>query len=300
MDWTAESIYAQAMAEQSTHAVQVLGLKKSYGQQPALTGLDLSIARGECVGLLGPNGAGKTTALKIISTLCSADEGQVDVYGFDPATQGQEVRRRIGVVPQEIALYPDLTAEENLAFFGKIYGVPSRQIKERVNWGIEASGLSTRKSDKVHAFSGGMQRRLNIVAALLHEPELCLLDEPTVGVDPQSRNHIFEMIAQMNAGGMSLLYTTHQMGEVERLCDRIVIMDHGRSVATGSLSELRQASQHKGLTSHGLQLEDPSQSSQARGILQAAGIAIVESDDTLGLEEIFLTLTGHALRDETD
>ena len=175
-------------------AIEVAGLVKTFGEARAVDGLELVAQRGECLGLLGPNGAGKTTTLKILSTLLRPTEGRVRVLGLDPQSQGRELRARIGVVPQEIALYDDLTARENLSFFGRAFAVPRERLAARVDEALEASGLSERAGDRVGSFSGGMKRRLNIVAATLHEPELLFLDEPTVGIDPQSRLVILLMI----------------------------------------------------------------------------------------------------------
>ncbi len=221
-------------------ALEVSHLSKSFGSTIAVADLSLQVRRGESVGLLGPNGAGKSTTLRILSTLLQPDGGEISVLGLDPKSQGSEIRGRIGVVPQDIALYEALTAAENLSFFAELSGVPRARIKERVDQALETAGLTDRRSSRVSEFSGGMKRRLNLVAALLHEPELIFLDEPTAGVDPQSRNHIFEQVERLRAeSDVTLVYTTHQMGEVERLCDRIVIMDRGRCVADGSLTELQ-------------------------------------------------------------
>lgn len=280
----------------STPAVRVDGLVKSYGEARAVDGLDLVVRRGECLGLLGPNGAGKTTTLKMLATLVAPTEGRIEVLGLDPVAQGAEVRRRLGVVPQELALYEDLSAAENLAFFGRMYGVPREGLADRVAWGLGVAGLEDRADERVRAFSGGMKRRLNIVAALLHEPELVFLDEPTVGVDPQSRNHVFEMVEELHRGGLTLVYTTHQLGEVERLCDRIVVMDRGRVCAVGTLAELR--AQVAGQGAGGLDLPDGVDLDRVARVLREQGIEARVREGAQGLEEIFLALTGRALRDE--
>ena len=277
-------------------AVRIDGLMKSYGDTRAVDGLDLVVHRGECLGLLGPNGAGKTTTLKVLSTLVAPTEGRVEVFGLDPAIEGAAVRRRLGVVPQELALYDDLSAAENLAFFGRMCGVAADRLDARVAWGLGVAGLEDRAGDRVKIFSGGMKRRLNIVAALLHEPELVFLDEPTVGVDPQSRNHVFEMVEELNRAGMTLVYTTHQLGEVERLCDRIVVMDRGCVRAVGTLEELR--AQVAGDGAGALDLPDGVDLAQVVRVLREQGIEARVREGALGLEEIFLALTGHALRDD--
>ena len=276
-------------------AVRARGLVKAYGEVRALDGLDLEVARGECLGLLGPNGAGKTTTLRVLSTLTAPQAGQVRVVGLDPVADSAAVRRRIGVVPQEVALYGDLTAAENLAFFGRMYGVERGRLVERVEWGLRVAGLSERADSRVSTFSGGMKRRLNIVAALLHGPELVFLDEPTVGVDPQSRIHVFAMVEELRRGGTTLIYTTHQLGEVERLCNRIVVMDRGRSVAVGTLEELQRRVSRRGAA--GLELPEGVDLGRVVEILRAQGIEAGVRGEVPDLEEVFLALTGRALRD---
>lgn len=281
----------------NTPAVEVRGLVKRFGAHQAVEGLDLVVAKGEALGLLGPNGAGKTTTLRILGTLAQRDGGEVRVLGLDPARDGSELRARIGVVPQEIALYGPLGARENLMFFGRAHGLVGKQLKDRVDWALEASGLRDRAASRVETFSGGMKRRLNLVVSLLHEPELVFLDEPTAGVDPQSRNHLFDMIEGLRARGLSLVYTTHQMGEVERLCDRIVVMDRGRAVAAGSLEELQRHPSVAESATGALSLGRGADLERAAGVLRAAGFDPEVRDGRAGLEEIFLALTGRTLRD---
>ncbi|MEZ6016175.1 MAG: ABC transporter ATP-binding protein [Planctomycetota bacterium] len=281
-----------------TPAVHVTGLRRSFGALRAVDGLDLEVRRGEALGLLGPNGAGKTTTLRILSTLASRDGGEVRVLGLDPATDGAALRARIGVVPQEIALYSALTARENLEFFAAAHGVPRAKLGARVDWALGVAGLADRARSRVEGFSGGMKRRLNIVASMLHEPELLFLDEPTAGVDPQSRNHVFDFVEALRAEGLTLIYTTHLMGEVERLCDRIVVMDRGRAVAAGTLAELQELPTVKRALGAGLQLGAGVDLERAAETLRAAGIAAEVRDTRPGLEEVFLALTGRALRDE--
>ncbi len=286
------------LSTDSEPAVETRGLVRLFGELRAVDGLDLRVERGECLGLLGPNGAGKTTTLRILSTLAVPTEGTVRVLGLDPLTHGSAVRRRIGVVPQEVALYPTLTARENLAFFGEMYGVKRDSLSARVDWGLEVAGLVERADSRVETFSGGMRRRLNIVAALLHEPELVFLDEPTVGIDPQSRHHIFDMVDDMRAAGTTMIYTTHQLGEVERLCDRIVIMDRGRTIAAGTLQELQQKSCESGGRGDGLEFGPQVDLEEVVRVLGERGIQAQVRETRPDLEEVFLTLTGHALRDE--
>lgn len=281
------------------NAIEVSGLEKAFGDVAAVRGLDLVVRPGESLGLLGPNGAGKTTTLRILSTLLKADAGRVSVLGLDPARDGAALRKRIGVVPQDIALYQGLRAEENLAFFGELSGLRGARLRERVEWGLETAGLTERRRSLVSEFSGGMKRRLNLVAALLHEPELVFLDEPTAGVDPQSRNHLFEQVEAIHRGGTTLVYTTHAMGEVERLCDRIMIMDRGRCLAEGSLEVLRDLEEVRAGLGSGLQLTPDADLERAAAILREHGVDAEVRGASADLETIFLALTGRALRDES-
>lgn len=286
-----------ARSPQGEAAIEVAGLRKRFGDREAVAGLDLTVGKGESVGLLGPNGAGKTTTLRILSTLLRADGGQVRILGLDPASQGAELRARIGVVPQEIALYGGLDAEENLRLFGELAGMKGARLRERVQWGLETAGLTDRRRSPVSQFSGGMKRRLNLVAALLHEPELVFLDEPTAGVDPQSRNHVFEQVEAMHRAGTTLVYTTHAMGEVERLCQRIVVMDRGRRVAAGTLEELRDLEPVRDRVGAGLALGAGVELERAAALLREHGMAAEVRGEAADLESIFLALTGRALRD---
>ena len=224
-------------------AVAARGLVKRYpgAEQPALGGLELEIFAGETFGLLGPNGAGKTTAISILATLLRPSAGSVRLFGLDPGRQCREVRRLIGLVPQEIALYPRLTVAENLAYFGRLHGLGGAGLKDRVGDCLAMVGLEAQGGRRVEACSGGMKRRANLAAGLLHRPRLLFLDEPTVGIDAQSRHVIFENLAHLKAEGMTLLYTTHYMEEARQLCDRIAIVDAGRVVALGAPAELLAA-----------------------------------------------------------
>ncbi len=245
--------------------LSVQDLSYRYGKRQAVESACFNVFRGECFGLLGPNGAGKTTTISCLVGLLSNWTGSMFFQGqvFRPATSMTD-RGRLGFVPQELAIYPNLTAEENLAFFGKLSGVAGKPLKEAVQRNLQLAGLLDRRSDLVRTFSGGMQRRLNLAAGLMHSPSLLLLDEPTVGVDPQSRNHLFDTLLRLKSEGMSLIYTTHYMEEAERLCDRIAIMNEGAIVAVGSAAEL------------------------------ACGIEQPEAD----LEQVFLHHTGRSLRDQ--
>jgi ABC-2 type transport system ATP-binding protein len=209
------------------------GLRKQFGERVAVGGVSFSIAEGECYGLLGPNGAGKTTTISMLCGLMLPDAGEILVNGAEAGTL--EAKAAIGYVPQDLALYPDLSAVENLTFFGQLYGLKGKILKERIGETLELVGLADRGTDKVATFSGGMKRRANMAAGLLHRPRLLVLDEPTVGVDPQSRNAILETVGRL---GIAVLYTTHYMEEAAKLCDRIGIIDDGLLIAEGTEQEL--------------------------------------------------------------
>ncbi|BBU38373.1 putative ABC transporter ATP-binding protein YfiL [Aeribacillus pallidus] len=215
-------------------------ITKRFKQTHAVNGVNLFLERGEIIGLLGPNGAGKSTTISIISTLIPPTSGDVRLHNESVIKRPEKLRKILGVVPQEIALYPDLSARENLLFFGKIYRLSGSQLKQKVEEVLEMIGLTDRQHDLVKNFSGGMKRRLNIGAALLHEPELIIMDEPTVGIDPQSRNYILETVKRLNKEKkMTVLYTSHYMEEVEFLCNRIYIMDKGNILAAGTKEEIK-------------------------------------------------------------
>lgn len=218
--------------------LEVVNLQKSYGSTRALEGVSFHVAQGEMFGLLGPNGAGKTTLLSILSCLLEQTGGEARIQGRPLRMQEREIRRLIGIVPQELAIYHELTARENLHFFGELYGLQGPELGRRVEQILGAIGLADRARQRVHTFSGGMQRRLNLGAALVHSPRLLLLDEPTTGVDPQSRNHIFHEIRRVNQAGVTVIYTSHYMEEVASLCTRIGIMDHGKLIACDTLPAL--------------------------------------------------------------
>ncbi len=222
---------------QPEHIIRVEHLARSFGDLQAVDDVTFDVRRGETFGLLGPNGAGKSTTISIIVGAIAADGGEVEIDGRD-IRQGASVRRLIGIAPQSLALYDVLSAERNLAFFGALYGLSGRQLSQRVDWALDFARLQDRRRDLVKTFSGGMKRRLNLACALVHEPQILLLDEPTVGVDPQSRHHIFECIEQLKEQGRTIIYTTHYMEEAQRLCDRIAIMDHGQLLALDTLDAL--------------------------------------------------------------
>jgi ABC-2 type transport system ATP-binding protein len=226
-----------------TSAVVARDLRREYAGHEVVRGVTLEVGEGEIFGLLGPNGAGKTTLLSMISTRIRPTSGDAWVYGKHVVREVNAARRLLNVAPQEEAIYPNLTAEENLAFFAELYGVPRAERTRRVGEALEVVGLTARRGDRVATYSGGMRRRLNLGCALVSAPRLVLLDEPTVAVDPQSRAHIFDAVRKLRAAGTTILYTTHYLEEAEDLCDRIAIMDEGRVVAVGTLPELLARSQ---------------------------------------------------------
>jgi ABC-2 type transport system ATP-binding protein len=216
----------------------IRSVSKSYGSLTALDGVSLDIDAGEFLGLLGPNGAGKSTLMSLVAGLKTSDDGTITINGADTLHQDSSARHELGLVPQNIALYDELSAEENLQVFGELFGLPRATLRDRINEGLDAVGLTDRRKDRVKGFSGGMKRRLNLVAALMHRPKLLLCDEPTVGIDPQSRNAIFELLEKRNAEGLTVVYSTHYMEEATRLCSRIAVIDHGKILADGTLNEL--------------------------------------------------------------
>jgi ABC-2 type transport system ATP-binding protein len=245
----------------------VTHLRKTFGPVIAVDDVSFGLERGQLVGLLGPNGAGKTTTVSMIAGLVTPDRGEVLIDGRRITSDTDPAKRTIGLVPQDLALYEELSARENLRFFGALYGLKGRALDAALSSALEFVGLSDRTDHRVKTFSGGMKRRLNLAAGLLHDPGILLLDEPTVGVDPQSRNAIFDNLETLKARGKALLYTTHYMEEAERLADRIVVIDHGRVIADDTLD--------------GLQSRAP------------AGVGGGKSS----LEAVFLSLTGRSLRD---
>jgi ABC-2 type transport system ATP-binding protein len=218
--------------------LEALGLVRRFDDLVAVNGVDVEIAEGETYGLLGPNGAGKTTTISMIAGLLEPDQGTVDVDGHRITTSSTAGKISIGLVPQDLAIYPDLTAAENLSFFGRLYGMSGQPLESRVDEVLEVIGLVDRRDDLISEYSGGMKRRLNIGIGLLHKPRLLILDEPTVGVDPQSRNAILESVENLSIEGMAVLYTTHYMEEAERLCDRVAIIDEGVIQAEGTRRDL--------------------------------------------------------------
>ncbi|MDF2658682.1 MAG: transporter related protein [Paenibacillus sp.] len=218
--------------------IQIRDLVKRYGSQVSVDHLNLDVNEGEIFGLLGPNGAGKSTTIKMMCGLLAPDQGEIRIGGESVRRSPLEIKRRIGVVPQELAIYEDLSARENVTFFAKLYGLKGKVLEERVEEALGFVGLLDRQKDKPSAYSGGMKRRLNIACAITHRPKLIIMDEPTVGIDPQSRNHILESVKTLNKMGSTIIYTTHYMEEVEAICSRVGIMDHGRLIASGTKEQL--------------------------------------------------------------
>lgn len=306
--------------------LEVRDVSKRYGDTVALAQVSFDVSEAEIFGLLGPNGAGKTTLLSILSCLLDADGGEVRLCGQSVTPDYQAVRRLIGIVPQELAIYDRLTARENLCFFGELYGVTGTALRRKADEVLAAIGLTERANQWAAEFSGGMKRRLNLGVALMHSPRLLLLDEPTTGVDPQSRNHIFEEVRRLNAQGVTVVYTSHYMEEVQALCSRVGIVDHGRLIACDFVPRLLQhlpgvirfrvpamplalrervkafadsSLLQRGDCAFDLECHD------VKGTLLRLVAALNESQTELvsleteepNLERVFLHLTGHALRD---
>ncbi|WP_430883826.1 ABC transporter ATP-binding protein [Fusibacter sp. JL216-2] len=308
--------------------LQVKGLSKSYGRLKAVDNISFSVNEGEIIGLLGPNGAGKSTTISMISTLLKPESGEILYKGEDIVKNPKAIQKELGIVPQEIALYPTLSGYDNLKFWGQAYGLSGDKLKKRIDDVSQIIGIDERLKDRVENYSGGMKRRLNIGAALLHEPELLIMDEPTVGIDPQSRNHILDTVLKLNKTGMTIIYTSHYMEEVEYLCRNIHIMDMGHVIASGAQDELVDIveGQRKVIFEFEKSTEalvealgnikgvDKVQQSgeaitlytnngktliqDALNIAMKAGVS-VESVDVVkpNLETVFLHLTGKALRD---
>jgi ABC-2 type transport system ATP-binding protein len=304
------------------------GLVKQFGARRAVDDVSFTIARGETYGLLGPNGAGKTTTISMICGLLRRDAGEVTVAGHPMALDAVEAKAALGLVPQDLALYEDLTARENLRFFGRLQRLKGADLHERVEEALDVVGLADRGDERIETYSGGMKRRANIAVGLLHRPHLLVLDEPTVGVDPQSRNAILEAVEALSERGLSVLYTTHYMEEAERLCDRIGIIDDGRIVAAGTRRQLIDSlgqgdridvqgegdleafaaacaalpgvlgvdRQERGIAvraANGAAALSEVVVAAGRAGVSISGVAVVEPD----LEDVFLRLTGKALRD---
>jgi len=310
--------------------IEITDLTKVYrgGQHPALDGLGLAIRRGAFFGLLGPNGAGKSTLISILCGLLAPTRGTVRVLGTDVQADAARVKSAIGLVPQDLALYPMLTARENLAFFGRMQGLFGVRLRERVAACLAIARLEDLADRRVDTYSGGLKRRLNLVIGLIHEPQLLILDEPTVGIDPQSRNFIHESLLALHQTGMTILYTTHYMEEAENLCDDIAIIDHGKILARGTVPELLRAHRAGTIVAHldtdlpdtvaerlhalpqvragrfearSFQIESDTPDAALAAIIETlrdARLPLVSlSLGAMNLEQVFLALTGTRLRD---
>ena len=301
---------------------------KTYGDVKALDNLNLEIAEGEVLGLLGPNGSGKTTAIHILCGLIEANSGEVNMFGMKQDMRNLKTRQQMGLVTQEVTVFKDLTARENLCYFGGLYGLKGAELEANIKEVLEFVELTDRAGKKPGTFSGGMQRRLNIACSLVHKPKFLIMDEPTVAIDPQSRNHILESVKKIAARGTTILYTSHYMEEVQEICSRIVVMDAGRAIASGTVDELISQIQHeetvritalnatdvltqelkavagvKSVNVNGNEYVVASTvgSGNLNRILEVAqrngGVADFNADKP-NLEDVFLTLTGKKLRDE--
>jgi ABC-2 type transport system ATP-binding protein len=306
--------------------IDVSNLRKTFNTVDALKGISFHIPQGECFGLLGPNGAGKTTTISIMSTIIEPDDGEITIAGYDLKKNPLDCKKNIGVVTQEIALYNEFSAYDNLLFWGGMYTIPGKELKKRIDETLDLLGLTDRKDDKVKTYSGGMKRRINIGTALLHQPKILFMDEPTVGIDPQSRNLIFEVVEKLHKEGTTIIYTTHYMEEAERLCDRIGIMDNGEIIAQGTLNELRTLGSMKESvvisytnltdklyntiekewkdlqrfedTIHFYSMNIQGDLSKIIIMCNAVGLDIRHIDiQKINLETVFLSLTGKKLRD---
>ncbi len=296
-------------------AIEVKELRKTYGTTVAVDGISFEVQAGECFGLLGPNGAGKSTSIHCVVGALRPDSGEIRIDGETDPTR-PAVRRKIGITPQSIAVYEDFTAVENLEFFGKLYGMGGQLLKERIEMALEFSGLTSRRKDRVSTYSGGMQRRLNLVCGILHDPPVILLDEPTVGVDPQSRNLIFENIEALKRLGRTIVYTTHYMEEAQRLCDRVAIIDQGKILALDTVENLLRT--HGGASTVEVEFAHrPATLADVEGEWDGARLRVqtqrpmdvlsrVAKEETAfinvsiqraSLESVFLSLTGRKLRD---
>ena len=310
--------------------LEVTGLHKRYGDLVAVHEVSFTAKPGEMVGLLGPNGAGKTTTVSMIAGLLEPDRGEVRIAGDLVRSETDPVKRRMGLVPQDLALHDELSARENLGLFGALYQMRGAALTKAMDKSLAIAGLTDRAGDRVANFSGGMKRRLNLAVALLHSPSILLLDEPTVGVDPQSRNAIFANLEEFKRQGKTLVYTTHYMEEAERLCDRIIIVDHGKVIANGTLDEVRQLVPATNVLE--VHIENPGANGWYRDLRALPGVSEIAAEGsllrvTLGdllqhspdvltwlrdhgyrsshiasqradLETVFLTLTGRSVRNQ--
>ena len=305
--------------------IQVHQLTKSYLGHKAVNNISFNINRGEIFGLLGPNGAGKSTTINMMSSLLKSDSGTINIDGLNSVDNPYESKQLIGVVQQEISLYEEFTAEQNLLFWGSLYKIPKRKLKSRIDELLHLIGLDDRRNDLIKNYSGGMKRRINIASAILHQPKILFMDEPTVGVDPQSRNRIFDIVETLNKQGVTIIYTSHYMEEIERLCDRIAIIDEGQIVALGTQTELQEQCSVKeqilitsnAIKNHQIEKLEKTKIDFSQGknqlifngnvhkdlskIIATCNSLQISIDDLelkkVNLETVFLELTGKQLRD---
>lgn len=308
--------------------IEVKNLVKSYKDKKAVNGINFNVKKGEILGFLGPNGAGKSTTINILSSALRADSGDISFMGHDAGKNVISTKKNIGVVPQDLAIYEDISAEKNVSFFAGLYGLHGQELKDKVKNALEFVGLYDKKDDKPKTFSGGMKRRLNIACAIAHNPELIIMDEPTVGIDPQSRNHILNSIKKLQNMGATIVYTTHYMEEVEEIADRIIIMDNGSIIAEGTKEKLKESIQDEKI--YVIDAENTEKLSEdeffniegvkkvkiSEGKVEITALNQIENLDklimvmiknhcriqnittnTASLERVFLNLTGKSLRD---
>lgn len=307
--------------------VEVKDVIKRYGDNVAVDNMSMQVQEGEILGLLGPNGAGKTTLINSIIGITGISSGEIKIFDSVMSQNNYDVKRNIGVVPQNLAIYNEFKAHENVEYFGRLYGLKGKQLKDSVKQALEFTGLWDRKNDYPKKFSGGMQRRLNIACSIVHKPKLIIMDEPTVGIDPQSRNHILDSVKKLNEMGSTVIYTSHYMEEIEALCSRVVIMDSGRLIAQGSIQELKDYVRDEQIIDiemnnysfsiteavkaiHGVKecllmenkmkviLEKSSSIARViNAIVENGGVITKINMEDTSLEDVFLTLTGKKLRD---
>lgn len=324
-----QEVAPTAVTDDPQSALTLSGLTKKYAGETVVNDVSLTVRQGDFLGLLGPNGAGKTTLISVISGLIPSDSGTYSLFGMESRRNLSQIKKLLGVVPQDLAVYPELNAHDNLIFFGSMYGLRGKELRGRVDDALRRVGLADRgKKPTVGKFSGGQKRRLNIAAALLHRPKVLILDEPTVGVDPQSRNYIFDTLRELNDAGMTIVYVTHYMEEVEALCNEVAIMDHGRVIERGALTNILNThgtsvirlklSESESTAAHAFLTGQPDLTwRENNGYLEISSKQLNDATTALttilstiaphpdecqilppSLETVFITLTGKTLRDE--
>lgn len=307
--------------------VEIKDVVKRYGDRIAVDNMSMTVGEGEILGLLGPNGAGKTTFINSIIGITGVNSGEIKIFDQVMSQNNYYVKRNIGVVPQNIAIYNEFKAYENVEYFGRLYGLKGKELKENVKQALDFTGLWERKNDYPKKFSGGMQRRLNIACSIVHKPKLIIMDEPTVGIDPQSRNHILDSVKKLNEMGSTIIYTSHYMEEIEALCTRVVIMDNGRLIVQGTIEDLKEYVRNEQVidivlnnysysitqavkavhgvkecfvTENKMKVVLEKTSSLARiinAVVDNSGVITRINMEDASLEDVFLTLTGKKLRD---